>query len=121
MKAFTSCFVFEISEMINDDVFVISIANFEDCSIKIRFDQFLKSLIIKYINEFIEIHLDISRILLEKVDIDAFENLDIVSSEKKLLKKKKIERIVTETDLMNSFTLNISEDDENIKSNISNH
>jgi hypothetical protein len=79
MKAFTSCFVFEISEMINDDVFVISIANFENCSIKIRFDQFLKSLIIEYINGFIEIRLDILRVLLKKVDIDAFKNLDIVS------------------------------------------
>jgi hypothetical protein len=121
MKAFISCFVFEINEMINNDVFVIFIANFENFSIKIRFDQFLKSLIIEYINESIKIYHDISKILLEKVDIDAFKNLDIVSSEKKLSKNKKIEKIITKINFINFFILNISEDDENIKSNINNH
>ncbi len=107
--------------MMKDDVFVISVANFEESQVKIRFDQFLETLTTRYTNELTEIDLDISKILLEKANIEDSIDLDVSQSEKKNFINTQFKREATETNSVNSFILDISNDDENIKSDISDH
>jgi hypothetical protein len=64
--------------MIFDDIINVFLTNFDDTSIKIKVEQFLKILTQNCIDDFIEININVIRILLKQSEVEIKKN-DIIS------------------------------------------
>ncbi len=60
-------FAIEINAMIFDDIINVFLTNFDDDFVKIRIEQFLKTLTQKCIDDLIEININVIKIFLKKI------------------------------------------------------
>ncbi len=118
----TNSFATKINAMIFDDIINVSLTNFDDASIKIKVEQFLKTLTQDYIDDFIELNINVTKVLLKKSKIEIKKNdmtSDLsISSKIKNSFNRKIDSDVNST---NSFALESSENEENLNLDISDH
>jgi hypothetical protein len=108
--------------MIFDDIINIFLTNFDDVSIKIKIEQFLKTLTQDCIDDLIEININVIKILLKKSEVEIKKNdmtSDLsVSSKIKNLFNRKVDLNVNST---NSFAFESSENEENLNFDINDH
>ncbi len=93
-----------------------------DASIKIKVEQFLKTLTQDCIDDFIELNINVTKILLKKSEVEIKKNDMIsdlsISSKIKNSFNRKVDSDVNST---NSFALESSENEENLNLDISDH
>ncbi len=135
--------------MIFDDIINVFLTNFDDASIKIRIEQFLKTLTQDCIDDFIEININVIKILLKQSEIeikkdDIISHLSIdIDVIKVLLEKSKVEikkndivsdfsitlkiknlfnrNVDSDVNSTNSFAFETSENEKNLNSDINDH
>jgi predicted transposase YbfD/YdcC len=108
--------------MISDDIINVLLTNFDDASVKIRVEQFLETLTQDCIDDFIEINIDVIRILLKKSEVEIKKD-DIVSDLSITLKIKNLfnRNVDSDVNSTNSFAFETSENEKNLNSDISDH
>jgi hypothetical protein len=108
--------------MIFDDIINVFLTNFDDASVKIKVEQFLRILTQDCIDDFIELDMNVTRILLEKSEVEIKKNdmtSDLsISSKIKNSFNRKVDLNVNST---NSFVLESSKNEENLNFDISDH
>jgi hypothetical protein len=142
-------FATRINAMIFDDIINVFLTNFDDASIKIRIEQFLKTLTQDCIDDFIEININVIKILLKQSEIeikkdDIISHLSIdINVIKVLLEKSKVEikkddiilnlsislkiknlfnrNVDSDVNSTNSFAFETSENEKNLNSDINDH
>ncbi len=118
----TNSFATRINAMISDDIINVFLTNFDDASVKIKVEQFLKTLTQDCIDDFIEININVTKILLKKSEVEIKKNdmtSDLsISSKIKNLFNRKIDSDVNST---NSFALESSENEKNLNLDINDH
>jgi hypothetical protein len=75
----TNSFATRINAMIFDDINNVFLTNFDDDSIKIKIEQFLNTLTQECIDDFVELNINVIKILLEKSEVEIKED-DIISN-----------------------------------------
>jgi CRISPR/Cas system endoribonuclease Cas6 (RAMP superfamily) len=107
--------------MIFDDIINVFLTNFDDDLIKIKIEQFLNTLTQKCIDDFIEININMIKILLEKSKIEA--NEDIISNSSISLKFKNLfnRKIDFDVNSINFFVFKTSKNEKNLNFDISDH
>ncbi len=108
--------------MIFDDIINVFLTNFDDASIKIRVEQFLKTLTQDCIDDLIELNINVTKVLLKKSEVeikknDMTSNLSIFSKIKNSFNRK----IDSDVNSTNSFAFESSENEENLNLDISDH
>jgi hypothetical protein len=95
--------------MIFDDIINVFLTNFDDASVKIKIEQFLKTLTQNYIDDFIEININVIKILLKQSKVEIKKN-DIISHLsidinviRILLKKSEVE--IKKDDIISDFSI----------------
>jgi hypothetical protein len=145
----TNSFATKINAMIFDDIINIFLTNFDDASIKIKVEQFLKTLTQDCIDDFIEININVIKILLKQskieikkddiilhllIDINVIKILlkkseveikknDVISDLSIILKIKNLFNRNVDSDMnsTNSFAFKTSENEKNLNFDISDH
>jgi hypothetical protein len=118
----TNSFATRINAMIFDDIINVFLTNFDDVSIKIKIEQFLRTLTQDCIDDFIEININVTKILLEKSEVeikkdDMTSDLSIFSKIKNSFNRK----VDSDVNSTNSFAFESSKNEENLNSNIDDH
>jgi hypothetical protein len=118
----TNSFATKINAMIFDDIINVFLTNFDDASIKIRVEQFLKTLTQDCIDDLIELNINVTKVLLKKSEVeikknDMTSNLSIFSKIKNSFNRK----IDSDVNSTNSFAFESSENEENLNLDISDH
>ncbi len=97
--------------MIFDDIINVFLTNFDDASIKIKIEQFLKILTQNCIDDFIEINIDVIKVLLKQSEVEIKKD-DIISHFsididviKILLKKSEIE--IKKNDIISNLSITL--------------
>jgi hypothetical protein len=108
--------------MIFDDVINVFLTNFDDASVKIRIEQFLRTLTQDCIDDLIELDINVTKVLLEKSEVEIKKNdmtsdLSIFSKIKNSFNRK----VDSDVNSTNSFALETSENEKNLNSDISDH
>ncbi len=108
--------------MIFDDINNVFLTNFDDDSIKIKIEQFLKTLTQECIDDLIEININVIKILLKKSEVEIKEN-DITSNSSISLKLKNLfnRKMSFDVNSTNFFAFETSENEKNLNFNISDH
>jgi predicted transposase YbfD/YdcC len=108
--------------MIFDDINNVFLTNFDDDSIKIKIEQFLNTLIQECIDDFIEININIIKILLKKSEVEIKEN-DIISNSLISLKLKNLfnRKMSFDVNLINFFVFETLKNEKNLNFNINDH
>jgi hypothetical protein len=145
----TNSFATKINAMIFDDIINVFLTNFDDASIKIKIEQFLETLTQNCIDDFIEININVIKILLKQSEIeikkdDIISHLSIdINVIRILLEKSKIEikkddiisdlsitlkiknlfnrNVESNVNSMNSFAFETSKNEKNLNFDISDH
>ncbi len=145
----TNSFATRINAMIFDDIINVFLTNFDETSIKIKVEQFLKTLTQNCIDDFIEININVINVLLEQSEIeikkdDIISHLSIdIDVIKVLLEKSKVEikkndivsdfsitlkiknlfnrNVDSDVNSTNSFAFETSENEKNLNSDINDH
>jgi hypothetical protein len=118
----TNSFATRINAMIFDDINNVFLTNFDDDLIKIKIEQFLNILIQERIDDFIEININVIKILLKKSEVEIKKD-DIISNSSISLKLKNLfnRKMSFDVNVTNFFAFETSKNEKNLNSDINDH